>query len=301
MNVLLTGASGFLGSHIKAELQKDQAVVSIGRSSSNDVRCDLSTSRAKLDDIQCVIHAAGKAHIYPRTEQEKKAFFDVNVEGTHNLLFSLDSNPISRFVFISSVSVYGLEQGILIPEDTSLNGKSPYALSKIKAEAIIQSWCESKSIPYLILRLPLVVGTRPLGNLGKMLHAIQSGKYIRIAKGDAKKSAVLASDVSILIHQWLKSKMPRSGIYNLTDSYHPSFYELEEGIRALCKKGRIPSIPIWLATWLGQLGDRIKSFPVNTQTIKKITCSFTFSDEKAKREIGWSPRKVLDNLDCLKQ
>jgi nucleoside-diphosphate-sugar epimerase len=218
----------------------------------------------------------------------------VNVEGTKHLLQALENNPISKFIFVSSVSVYGLGKGELIDEQTPLKGNAPYAVSKIQAEELIANWCTKRNIDFLIVRLPLIVGPNPLGNLGKMIHAIQHGKYVRIAKGNARKSMVLASDVATLFNQWIMTKKNGSGIYNLTDKFHPTFYELEEALKIKFNKKWIPTIPTFVATLLGKLGDRFSFFPVNSQTIQKITCTFTFSDAKAQQELNWKPTNVLD-------
>ncbi|MGI9192877.1 MAG: NAD-dependent epimerase/dehydratase family protein [Chitinophagaceae bacterium] len=300
MKILFTGASGFLGKIMWPILGEEHRLISIGRAGSNTLQVDLSQQVPQIADVDVVIHAAGKAHIYPKTESEKQEFYNVNVQGTENLLQGLVDNPIKAFVFISSVSVYGLEQGINIDENTPLMGKSPYALSKIRAEQLVENWCKEQGVDYLILRLPLIVGKQPLGNLKKMVDGIQGHRYWRIAKGDAHKSAVLADDVAHLIQTWLKGGKRTSGIYNLTDGIHPTFYELEEGLRRIFGVSRIPTMPGWLGALLGKIGDRVSLFPVNSGTIKKITCSFTFSDEKARREINWNPKPVLENLQVLK-
>lgn len=294
MNILLTGASGFLGTAIKTICEKKHKVVTIGRQKGNGIVCDLATQNPTIDNIDAVIHAAGKAHIYPKTEAEKQSFFDVNVTGTKHLLESLEHLNIKHFIFVSSVSVYGLGRGEQIGEDVALKGNSPYALSKIQAEQLIVDWCKQKQIPYLIVRLPLVVGPNPLGNLGKMIDAIQRGRYVRIAKGNARKSMVLASDVASLFERWLSASIPNSGIYNLTDGHHPTFYELEEALKVKFNKRTIPTVPLYLATMMGKFGDRFSFFPVNSQTIEKITCTFTFSDAKARKELNWSPTSILN-------
>lgn len=299
MKILLTGASGFLGKIINPILLKKHNVIGIGRSLRNEIVADISNHLPSLPPCDVVVHAAGKAHVYPKTDAEKQAFFDVNVKGTQILLNALNVETLSAFVFISSVSVYGLEQGEGIDETTQLNGSSPYALSKIQAEALIVAWCQEHNIDFLIVRLPLIVGAQPLGNLGKMMLAIQQGRYIRIAKGDAHKSMVLASDVANLIASWIDQPERASGIFNLTDGVHPSFYQLEEGLKKLFHITYLPAIPKWLGIVLGKIGDHISWFPVNSTTIRKITSTFTFSDAKARKIVGWNSRSVLDNMDEL--
>jgi GlcNAc-P-P-Und epimerase len=297
MKILLTGSSGFLGTILTAKLQNYFEIESLGRHSSCKIDTDLRSQVPKInDEVKAIIHAAGKAHIYPRTEAEKQAFFDVNVQGTKNLLKGLNPISIKHFVFISSVSVYGLESGNDIDESNPLLGTSPYAKSKIQAEQLVHDFCQQHNIRFLILRLPLVVGQNPLGNLGKMIQAIRKGKYMRLAKGEAKKSMVLADDIAHLLHSWFDDNKLKSGIYNLTDGYHPTFYEMEKAIQKNLNASQIISIPNWLGTILGKVGDIFPKFPVNSNTIKKITSSFTFSDKKARVEIGWTSKNVLNHI-----
>ncbi len=157
----------------------------------------------------------------------------------------------------------------------------------------MRAQCSLRGISWLILRLPLVAGHHAPGNLGKMVAAIQRGRYLRLARGEAQKSMVLAGDVAALIARWLADPGAPSGIYHLTDGHHPTFYELEE---AICRYLRKPSpfaIPLWLGRLLGRCGDLLPGMPVNTASIHKIVKPFTFSDAKARRELGWSPRPVL--------
>jgi nucleoside-diphosphate-sugar epimerase len=299
MNLLLTGASGFLGSQLYAACSSCFHVITLGTKAVNAIQCDLSNEQPNIQNIQAVIHAAGKAHTYPTTEEEKQAFFSVNVLGTENLLKSLEDVNIEKFIFVSSVAVYGLEMGYLIDERNPLLGLSPYALSKMKAEQAVISWCKVKQIPYLIVRLPLIAGPNPPGNLGKMIWAIRQGRYVRFAHGESRKSMVLASDVASLFIKWLKDKKSVSGIYNLTDGYHPSFFELEEAFKNAFGKSWIPSLPHYITALLAKIGDRFPFFPLNSELMNKITNTLTFSDEKAVIELGWKPHRVLEAIPSL--
>jgi len=84
--ILLTGSSGFLGSHILEFLKnKNYEVIKLGRSVQSDIKIDLSLNKLFKIDVDYVIHVAGKAHVIPKTEEEKKEFFKVNYIGTKNL------------------------------------------------------------------------------------------------------------------------------------------------------------------------------------------------------------------------
>jgi len=122
-----------------------------------------------------------------------------------------------------------------------------------------------------------------------MIKGIKKGYYFRIGDGSARRSMVLAKDVAELIPK-ISSE---SGIYNLTDGYHPSFKELENAIARPFGK-QIRSIPLALAKAAAKIGDFFTVLPINSRLLDKISQSDTYNDDKARRELGWKPGKVLD-------
>jgi GlcNAc-P-P-Und epimerase len=293
--ILLTGSNGFLGKHIVEGLNVQS--LSVGRSSTNDVIVDLSREIPLLPKVNLVIHAAGKAHFVPKTDIEKQSFYDVNVKGTENLLKGLEAAGLPKqFVFISSVSVYGLLSGNYIKEDEPLTAKDAYGNSKIVAEKLIENWCKKNNIVCTILRLPLLVGANPPGNLGAMIAGLKKGFYFNIAGGNARKSMVLAADVSKII---LKVAAI-GGVYNLTDGYHPNFYEMSHLINRQLGKDKVNNIPIWVATFISFFGDIIGSkFPINSDKLNKLNATLTFDDTKARQEFGWNPESVLTGFKII--
>jgi nucleoside-diphosphate-sugar epimerase len=296
---LLTGANGFLGSVIKDTIEStDRIVDSLGRSKTNSISIDLSKGIPTLEkNYDIVIHCAGKAHSSPKTEIEKQEFFDVNYQATINLCLALEAtnNLPMQFVFISTIAVYGKNKGNMITEDSSLDGDSPYAESKIAAETFLEKWCAKFNVKLLILRLPLIIGNQAPGNLGKMVKGIKRGTYLSIAGGKARKSMVLVNDVA----DFILFNPKGSGVFNLTDGYHPTFFELEELISKSFKKNKPLNIPNWFAKFLGLVGDLFPFSPINSDTISKITSNLTFSDEKARKELGWKPKSVIDSWKVI--
>ena len=94
-NIIITGASGFLGAKIYNYFNSNNLVCSVGRSLNNNVICDLSTNVPVFSNIffDTVIHCAGKAHIVPKTQKEVNEFNEVNFIGTKNLIKGIDSIP----------------------------------------------------------------------------------------------------------------------------------------------------------------------------------------------------------------
>ncbi|WP_374951139.1 NAD-dependent epimerase/dehydratase family protein [Mucilaginibacter sp.] len=290
MSILLTGANGFLGREISKYLN-NQHIVTLSRSEA-DFAIDLSKMIPEfLPEVEIVVHAAGKAHSVPKTNVEKQAFFDVNVTGTLNLLKGLESAVLPKsFIFISTVAVYGADTGTLIPETAPLNAADPYGRSKIEAELIVKDWCKHNKVICTILRLPLIAGPNPPGNLRSMINGIKKGFYFNIDGGKAKKSIVLAEDVSVLIPVVANI----GGIYNLTDGDHPSFKMLSDLIAVQTNKKNPPNIPKWLARLFANVGDLLGAkAPINSSKLLKITSDLTFDDSKARQILNWHPTTVL--------
>ena len=295
MTLLFTGASGFLGNNIIHLLNGTYNIISVGLSPQDNYLVDIATDIPTFTDaFDVVFHAAGKAHSVPKTEAEKRLFFDVNLQGTKHLCTALERSGIPKaFIFISTVAVYGCDSGENITEEYPLNGTTPYALSKIKAEKYLEEWCAMYNVKLSILRPSLIVGPNPPGNLGAMIHGIKSGKYVSIAGGKAKKSVLMVQDIANLIPLLIE----KGGTYNVCDSYQPSFRELELVVCRQLNKKRPLSIPYWFAKTMAIVGDYLgERAPINSLKLRKITHSLTFSNEKAMRELGWKPMNVLRNF-----
>ncbi len=295
MKLLFTGASGFLGTNVLPLLEKRYDVSTVGLSMQDNYRVNLAEAVPVLDgSYDVVFHAAGKAHFSPRTEEDRKVFYDVNLQGTKNLCTALENGGIPEsFIFISSVAVYGCDSGEKITENHPLNGTTPYALSKIMAEEYLKEWCRLHHVRLSIIRPSLIAGPCPPGNLGAMIQGIRRNRYLGIAGNNARKSVLMVQDIANLVPLLVK----KEGIYNVCDSYSPTFGELEEVICRQMNRKRPLSVPFWLAKSFALVGDQLgRKAPINSLKLEKITTSLTFSNEKAMYELGWLPLNVLENF-----
>lgn len=293
--MLFTGASGFLGNHIKPLLREQYDITTLGITEQDDLRVNLAKEIPSLPaGFDLVLHAAGKAHVVPKTAAEIQSFYDVNLTGTKNLCAALEASESlpKALIFLSTVAVYGCDTGTLIDERHPLEGTSPYADSKIQAERFLQTWCEEHGVLLGILRPALIAGPNAIGNLGAMVNGIQRGRYCSVAGGRARKSMLMVQDIANLI-PLVEAK---GGIYNICDSHHPSFAELEAVIAQQLGKRRPLNIPYWLAKSMALVGDCLgKKAPINSYRLAKITEAMTFSNQKAVKELGWTPLDVLEN------
>lgn len=295
MKLLFTGASGFLGNNVRPLLEGIYDVITVGLTPQDNYTVNIAKDVPDLcEQYDVVLHAAGKAHSVPKTEAEKQLFFDVNLQGTKNLCSALEKVGVpSAFVFISTVAVYGCDYGENITEEHPMNGDTPYAISKRLAEEHLEKWCFEHNVVLSIIRPSLIAGPNPPGNFGAMIAGIRSRKYLSIAGSKAQKSVLMVQDIAKLVPLLVE----KGGIYNVCDSYQPSFRELETVICKQLGKSLPISIPYWMAKGMALIGDCLgKVAPINSLKLKKITRSLTFSNEKAIRELGWKPTNVLENF-----
>lgn len=293
--LLFTGASGFLGHCTLPIFYKTYEVVhTIGLADDDDIKFNLAKEVPPINThYDIVLHACGKAHVVPKTEAEKQAFYDVNYQGTVNLCTALEKVGVPKaLIFISTVAVYGCEYGDLITEEHPLEGTSPYAESKIMAEKYLTDWCAKNGVKLGILRPSLLAGKNAPGNLGAMVNGIKKGFYMNIAGGKVVKSILMAEDIARLVPLVAE----KGGVYNVCDTRQPSFGEISLSVAKQLGKGKPLNLPYWLAWCMAKVGDLLGSkAPINTYKLEKMTKSLTFSNEKARRELGWEPMDVLEN------
>ena len=292
--LLFTGGTGFLGKNVMPLLKEQYEVTTCGITSDDMIKANLAKEVPVLDKhYDVVLHACGKAHVVPKTEAEKQAFFDVNYQGTVNLCSALEKVGVPKsLVFISTVAVYGCEYGDLIAEEHPLNGDTPYAKSKIMAEEYLTEWCKKNDVVLGILRPSLLAGKNAPGNLGSMVNGVRKGFYMNIAGGKVVKSILMAEDIARIMPALIK----KGGVYNVCDTRQPSFGELSVSVAKQLGKHKPISIPYWMAWCMAKVGDLLGSkAPINSYKLEKMTKSLTFSNEKARRELGWEPLDVLEN------
>ena len=292
--LLFTGGTGFLGKNVRPILDKMYEVTTCGITSDDTIKVNLAKEIPELEQhYDVVLHACGKAHVVPKTEVEKQAFFDVNYTGTVHLCNALEKvGAPNALVFISTVAVYGCEFGELITEEHLLKGDTPYAKSKIQAEKYLTEWCKKYNVVLGILRPSLLAGKDAPGNLGAMVDGVKRGFYMNIAGGKAVKSILMAEDIARIMPALIK----KGGVYNVCDTFQPTFCQISESVANQLGKSKPISIPIWMAKCMALVGDLFgEKAPINSYKLEKMTRSLTFSNEKARKELDWEPLDVLTN------
>lgn len=178
MRVLVTGAAGFIGSHITGLLlEQGFEVTALDDLSTGNLRnLDLYQSvpgfrfvqadireRQSLSQhfagVDWVMHLAGRSDIVPSIEQPGD-YFDVNVNGTLNVLQAAREHGIKRLVYAASSSSYGIPDVYPTPETAPIRPEYPYALTKAMGEELVLHWAKVYQLPAVSLRLFNVYGPR---------------------------------------------------------------------------------------------------------------------------------------------
>lgn len=320
MNILVTGATGFVGRAIIEELASDKnnnwRIYSFGGRQNNDTqelpnfsRVDitdpegfLSAEHLKKPDV--IIHSAGLAHQFQNPENGE--FLKVNVEGTRNILNFAAGKSVRHFILMSSVAVYGYKNddaanGNLkkIAENESCFPKSEYAISKLKAEELAVKICRESDIALTILRLATVIGEGDRGNVSRLIKAIDKKRFLMIGRGENYKTLIYKKDVARACRVILEKRNiseKEAEILNVAAEPVQMKFIIEKISEALIKKQpkfflpfKLIQTPLKFFSVLFPSG-KVKSL---SETISKWASNEIFSNEKIKQKYSFKPETAI--------
>ncbi len=206
MNVLITGKNSYIGSSVKAHIQKQDSSIEITEISLRNI--DLNSIDFSPFDV--VFHVAGIAHI----SQDKKldhTYFEINRDLAITVAKKAKDEGVKTFIFTSSMAIYGDDSPIGKYDSLNENDFNPqeaYAKSKFEADLPIQK-LESLIFKTIILRLPMVYGPNSKGNFPK-LEKIANQLFF-IPNIQNKRSVLHIDNLSELVYLFIKK--PLSGVY----------------------------------------------------------------------------------------
>jgi len=230
-------------------------------------------------------------------------YYDVNIEGTKNVLRAMDIAGVKNLIFTSSVAIYGLNK--TNPDEN--HPKDPfnhYGKSKWKAELVIKEWYDNDPInkSITILRPTVIFGERNRGNVYNLLKQISSGKFIMIGKGQNKKSMAYVGNIVALIKNRLEKKELGYHVFNYADKPDLSMVELTQIIEEKMKI-KLPSIKIsYFLGMLGGYGFDLFSLITNKKTsissvrVRKFCAITQFNAKKAHKSFV-PPYTLKEGLD----
>jgi nucleoside-diphosphate-sugar epimerase len=247
MQVLVTGGTGFIGSHLIDDLLTQGHTIRVLRRSTSmpyhkegkniqfvigDLRDKESLAHA-CHHIDIVFHVAA----IPRDWGPKKTFFEVNLHGTKNLLDACVKNNVTRFVFMSSAAVYGFPKtDEPIKEDYQKAPTAKYGESKLDAEHLLESYKKKYGIVVSAVRSPLVIGPRDFLITPFLIQTLRQKRMFYIGTGEQRLSVSDGRDVATCLRLCGESDSANGQVYNVK-SFDTTPKQLLE---ALAEKLHVP-------------------------------------------------------------
>jgi GlcNAc-P-P-Und epimerase len=304
--ILITGDSGFIGSYLSVRLQSAGEKIAgldlrpkeffeipyrqtIGNVLDRDAVC-----RA-LDGVDTIIHLAAEHKDFGIAREQ---YYRVNEEGTRMLLRCAGEKGIKRFVFYSSVAVYGAVQPST--EATTPSPNNDYGSSKLAGEAVVRNWIqEDPSRSAIIIRPTVVFGARNRANIFKLVRQVAEGKFVWVGNGENIKSVAYVENLVDATHFLLQKIAPGLDLFNYSDEPQLTTRRIVEIIAA--ESGvRVPKIkiPLEFALTVGKLFDIAGKltgfdFPITAARMKKFNTA-TCHDSTKIRSLGFVAKHTIE-------
>lgn len=301
MNILLTGATGFLGSQLANCLAATEMKVTAAVRHNTKL---LAANVVVIDGLhgttdwsaavaaqQVVIHCAARAHIMKDEVTDPLAEYrKVNVEGTLNLARQAAAAGVKRFVFISSIKVNG-EQTPLGKPFVANNAGAPedaYGISKWEAEQSLQQLAAETGMEVVIIRPPLVYGPSVKGNFANMIKLVEKGLPLPLGAIHNQRSLVALDNLVDLIIICIDHPAAANQVFLAGDGEDVSTTELLRGVaKAMGKPSRLIPVPAGLlqlgATMLGKKA-----------VAQRLLGSLQVDITKAQQLLGWTPPLTVE-------
>ncbi|GAC1384821.1 MAG: NAD-dependent epimerase/dehydratase family protein [Ktedonobacteraceae bacterium] len=311
MTILITGATGFLGSSLVRELIKQQQAVRI-------LARDVTKARAQfgktvtiipggITDIQqvqqavngattiyhlagCLYHPCVSAGLYRRT----------HVEGTRVLLEACQGHrQLKRLIHCSTTGVHGVTGSTPAAEDAPFAPTNAYEATKLEGELLALNAYWKQGLPVSVVRPGLVYGPGDI-HLSGFFAAIKKGLFRVIDDGKALLHPIYIDDMTNAF--LLCAQQPRAlgHCYNIAGEHPVTIRELATAIaHVLGKKLPNRNIPLWLANFAADLFTVIPGFqderaPLTRSRVKFLTNSRVYDIRRAQTELGFKPQIDLD-------
>jgi len=295
--VLLIGASGFVGTRLIEQLGKENC---------QNIDKNPSLKYPEISTLQNILENGLIDSIPSETQtivllaaehrddvSPTSLYYDVNVEGTRNVLNAMEQKGIRNIVFTSSVAVFGLNKKN--PDESHpVDPFNHYGKSKWQAEEVLREWYnedkENRSLT--IIRPTVIFGERNRGNVYNLLKQIASGKFMMVGNGTNKKSMAYVGNIVAFIQFCIETQKPGYHLFNYIDKPDMNMNELVQQVeKSLNKKLPAVRLPYWLGYAGGLSFDLLakvsgKKFSVSAVRVKKF-CATTQFDATVAHSSGF--------------
>jgi len=310
---LITGGTGFIGSHLAQRLVREgHQVRCLVRATSDtslldelDVEIavgDLTSTRSlagAAEGCRYVFHCGAEVSDWATTEELTR----INVGGTRNLLEASVDASVKRFVHFSTTDVYGYPGGAAIDEThVATRFRNWYAETKLAAEAEVRRVNGADGLDIVILRPATVYGPRSTAVIGEIARAIRDGNMLLVDGGRPVAGLCYVDNLMDAAVLALGHEGATGQAFNVSDGLDITWKEFTDGLAEGlgCSPVRW-SLPFWIANALGSSLEhgyrllrkttRLKTRPLlSRQAVHVLGQNQDFSTRKARELLGWEPR-----------
>lgn len=301
--VVVTGANGFIGRHLCAELaaagwdlrgviRRSEALGGLPAGVEPSLIEDMTDSAgwsSALESGAAVVHLVGRAHVMRDSAADPlTAYRAVNVDLTKALLQASRSCGVGHFVYLSSIKAVGEGGGEPYSEDAHCAPEDAYGISKREAEQLVLGYGEGKMVT-TVVRPPLVYGPGAKGNFLRLLRLAESGLPLPLRSVRSARSMVFMGNLSSALQALLSRPSEAGGVFHVTDPGLPlSTAELVLRItRLMGRRARLVPVPQALLRLGGKLFGR-------SEDVERLTRSLVVSADLIRERQGWEPPHSVD-------
>ena len=301
--IVVTGASGFIGSALCAHL-RERRVPFIGtvRQMTKGMPSDLQPigelaqlGDAALEDVvggaDAVIHLAGRAHVMVEADRSPaRAYAEANVDLTRRLASVAARADVRRFILASTVKVNGERSlpGRAFRPDDPPNPQDAYARSKLAAEAALFDAAKDSPMAAAALRLPLVYGRNAKGNFARLVQLVASGRRLPLASIRNRRSLLYVGNLVEALEAAVAAPTPMTGAHFVADAEAVSTPDLVRAIAIAWKvRTRLFAVPVPLLRIAGVATGR-------SVVVARLTDSLEVDTTSFRQATAWTPRWSLD-------
>lgn len=300
---LLTGSTGFVGRRVLAALTRRggdcRVLLRRGAGGPHAVQADLAdvpALTAACIGIDCVIHCAGYAHAFSaRSGDEVCQHWQVNFEGTRDLVEAAGRAGVKRFVFLSSVKAMAEPGEACADEDFPGEPEGDYGQAKRAAEAAVLEAARRYGMHVVNLRLSMVYGAGGRGNLERMGRLVGKGVFPPLPETGNRRSLVHVDDVVAAILAVSADPRAAGRTYIVCGPEAPSGRQLFNALRAAASLPPCAwAVPRGLLQLAAAVGDGLgrmlgRRLPLNGEVLQRLLGSACYDGSRIQAEIGWKP------------
>jgi nucleoside-diphosphate-sugar epimerase len=312
MRLLVTGATGFVGSQLAIEAaRRGHEVIGIGRSSSGKVVSDLIaagvhfvpgdfTDPAFVAEITCgVTHICHLAAAWREAAVPAEYFEKVNVTGSMELARAAAANQVKTFIFCSTVGVHPRSSSTPVREDTPFDVTNPYESSKLHAEERLREFATQTDMRIVIFRPADAYGPGDT-RLLRLFRLVKTGKFPLVGQGSGRRHMLFVSDLVDAFLAACAADLQSGEVFIIAGPESTTLLELLSRLRRLTGSQRfgfrVPRWPIHITAILVEDSFWLlrRKPPLHRRTLDFYRTDVVYDTTKAQRALQWRPSVGFD-------